>query len=89
MANYDHWSNTSKPFKIFILPATPVLLSIPLVVLMQFSSIFFLMFLTIWIYYIIFVWIFKISPRHSWYLIRSALVGKKRTPKNENNPLQY
>lgn len=84
-----HWSNTSYNFKIFALPAGPFLSSLILIVLAQFSIFFFYVFLAIWAYYIIFVFWFKLSPRHSWYLVRSALVGKKRSPRNENSPLQY
>lgn len=84
-----HWSNTSYQFKIFFLPAGPVVSSIPLIVLMQFSKLFLFIFIAIWAYYLIFVWLFKLSPRHSWYLVRSALVGRKRNPRNENSPLQY
>lgn len=85
----NHWSNTSYDFKILGLPAGPVVCSFPLLILMQFSKFFLFIFLAIWAYYIIFVWIFKLSPRHSWYLVRTSIVGKKRNPRNENSPLQY
>lgn len=85
----NHWSNTSYNFKILFIPAGPFLISIPLLVLSQFSRWFLVLCAAIWLYYLVFVWFFKISPRHSWYLVRSAIVGKKRSPKNENSPLQY
>lgn len=89
MSIHRHWSNTSYNFKILFLPAGPTVCSFPLLILMQFSRIFFFIFIAIWLYYIVFVWFFKLSPRHSWHLVRSSLVGKKRNPRNENSPLQY
>ncbi|MFB6350052.1 hypothetical protein ACFBZI_11525 [Moraxella sp. ZJ142] len=87
---YDHWSHSSREFKIFGIPAGPVILTFPMAFLISKGvSIMWLFLIAMWMFYIIFVGFFRLHPRHSWFLIRTWLTGKNKGAKNENSPLQY
>lgn len=84
-----HWSNTSYSFKISVLPAGPVVCTLPLFLMGQVSTLFVWLGVLIWLYYIVVVFILKLHPRHSGFFFRTLLTGKNKGAKNENSPLQY
>ncbi|OOR88641.1 hypothetical protein B0181_07955 [Moraxella caviae] len=87
---HGHWSQSSREFTIFGLPAGPCILSIVFILIATrgFPLFWYIMF-GMWAYYIVFVFILKIRPRYSIHLMRTWLVGKDRNAKNENSYLQY
>lgn len=87
----NHWSFSSYDFKILFLPAGPVVVSLPLLLIALSKPAFWniAMLVAIWLFYIIFVFWKKIKPRYAWYMLRNLLVGRYRKPKNTNNPFEF
>lgn len=93
MRNYREWQQTGLDFKIFFLPAVPVVFTFVLGIIFFVTGrvLTFLLWiiLALWVFYGVFVMGFKIKERFVFALIRTWLIGKNKKSRNENSPLQY
>lgn len=77
MAN-NHWSNFSHKPKFFFVSAIPFILTMPLILLGQLSSVFFWILGFLWVYVIIFEKLLKMPMQYSFALFRTWLTGKNK-----------
>ncbi|MGP9668695.1 hypothetical protein [Psychrobacter sp. AOP31-A1-22] len=84
MAN-SHWSQASYNAKFFFMSAVPLILTIPLIVLAQFTSLAYWVLGGIWIYVIVFEMILKMPLQYTLPLLRTKIFGKNKLPRNDKD----
>lgn len=84
MAN-SHWSQASYKPKFIFISAVPLLLTIPLIILGQFTSLAYWLLGFVWVYVIIFEMILKMPLQYTVPLLRTKIFGKNKLPRNDKD----
>ena len=87
MAN-SHWSQFSHNPKFFFMSAIPFAVTLPLIILGQFTSFAWIILASVWLYVIIFELILKMPLQYTGALFRTWWTGKNKEPRNNKDPFE-
>lgn len=87
MAN-GHWSQFSHKPSFFGISVIPFVLTLPLVLLGQISSIFWWILAVVWVYVIIFEKILKMPLQYTIPKVRTWLTGTDKEPRNDKDSFE-
>ena len=83
-----HWSQFSHKPKFFFVSAIPFMLTLPLIVMGQITSMAYWILLIMWLYVIVFEIFLKMPLQYTPSLIRTKLTGTTKLPRNDKDNLQ-
>lgn len=78
-----HWSQASYKPKFFFMSAIPLMLTIPLIVIAQFTALAYWVLGGVWLFVIVFELILKMPLQYTIPLLRTKIFGKHKLPRND------
>lgn len=87
MAN-AHWSQFSYKPKFIFVSAIPFMLTLPLIVAGQITSLAYWILFFMWLYVLVFETFLKMPLEYTPALIRTKITGANKRPRNDNDNLQ-